>query len=101
MLGGQSKDLPSPPWIAIHPEIARRLGWRPDASRLFAWIDKHGTRMAESRWWADGPPDSTDIHGNQFTATGWICVLSEAGWEALATLGELYFDSHCSRHRLK
>lgn len=101
VLGGQSKDLPSPPWLAIHPDIARRLEWLPDPSGLFAWIDKHGTRMAESRWWADGPPDSTDIHGNQFTATGWICVLSEAGWETLATLGELYFDSHCSRHRLK
>lgn len=101
VLGGQSKDLPSPPWLAIHPEIARRLGWTPDTSGLFAWVDAHGARMAESRWWADGPPDSTDIHGNRFTATGWICTLSEGGWDAMRTLGELYFDSHCIRHRSK
>lgn len=101
ILGGQSKDLPSPPWLAIHPEIARQLEWIPDTSGLFAWTDKHGARMAESRWWADGPPDSTDIHGNQFTATGWICTLSGAGWNSLSTLGELYFDSQCCRHRSK
>lgn len=101
VLGGQSKDLPSPPWLAIHPNIARRLEWTPDTSGLFAWADKHGVRMAESRWWADGPPDSTDIHGNQFTATGWICALSGGGLNSLMTMGVLYFDSHCSRQRSK
>jgi len=102
LLSGSLKDLPSPSWLALHPKVARSLGWQAEQSRLFAWQDRNGVIMAESRWWADGPPDCVDTNGRGTTSSGWLVALSPPGYALLeAGYPNLRFDSQSRRsHRL-
>jgi Cdc6-like AAA superfamily ATPase len=102
VLGGQSMDLPCPPWLALHPERARELGWFADQSSLFGWKDASGKKTAESRWWADGPHQCTSTHGNRITAAGWITVLSpEAFAPLIQKFGPMGFTSAAGRYRAR
>jgi hypothetical protein len=99
VLGGQSMDLPCPPWLALHPERARELGWIADHSSLFGWKDASGRKTAESKWWADGPHQCTSIHGNRTTAAGWTTVLSPEAFAALIQMfGPMGFTSAAGRY---
>lgn len=100
VLGGQSKDLPCPPWLAIHPGRARELGWIADETSLFGWKDSAGKKTSYSKWWADGPHQYTSNHGNQITAAGWITVVSPEALRAIEIeFGATEFYSVSKRHR--
>lgn len=71
-------DAPYLYWWALHPAVARSLGWQPDPSALFGWIGADGRIRAKAEYSARGlmshhPPASG------WTADVWRVILSRHG----------------------
>lgn len=91
-------DWPCPRWLALHPAIAARLGWRSLPDRLFGWRAKNGAPVVESRWWCDGPAGSVESHWGDVTGTGWYVAVSPEGWKDLeAQVGNLSLHAWAGR----
>ncbi|MEX2392436.1 MAG: hypothetical protein WD904_12670 [Dehalococcoidia bacterium] len=75
-------DSAADDWLAINPDIARRLGWQLAAEGLFRWVNDSGETMVESLWWMDGilglQPYADDEVGE-----GWLVTASEDAWRQL------------------
>ncbi len=75
-------DSPADDWLAINPDIARRLGWQLDTEGLFRWLNGAGEIMVETLWWMDGllglqPYDDDEV------GEGWLVTASEEAWRQL------------------
>ncbi|MEJ1931060.1 hypothetical protein WDZ92_12440 [Nostoc sp. NIES-2111] len=73
-------------WIAINPRIARQLGWIPDRTKCFGWMDNNGEPMIESIYWIQGNTDMKPYHRESETGEGWFIVASKAGFEQIMSL---------------
>ena len=65
-------------WIAINPDLARFLDWKPEPSKLFGWKDDNGKLMVESIYWLNGNIDMVPRKDNEI-GEGWYITASEEG----------------------
>jgi len=92
------QDLPSRPWLALVPDIALEMGWRPSTTPWFSWIDSAGRLMARSVWWMDGPVTYFGHALSQVAGEGWAVIVSESGWgQIFQTFGPLQLDHWTER----
>ena len=64
------------PFLALHPDVARQMGWRPQGNGLLAWVDQTGQTVVESRWWQDGPVSILNLYSDVEIADGWYVVMA-------------------------
>jgi hypothetical protein len=79
-------ETPAKYWLAINPELGRRLGWTPSAEGLFRWVDDNGRLMAESLWWEDGSRSMRPPHFEDEIGRGWLVVATRPALEQIAAL---------------
>ena len=72
------------PWLALHPFLARKLGWVLDPEGLFRWRDRRGRIAAESRWWRDGQTQRFGYEGDGEVAKGWEVLLTAEAFRAVS-----------------
>lgn len=73
-----SSDPPWSRWLALHPAVARLLGWTPDPTELFAWVGDDGAWRARSVVRSRGQL-SHQPYAHTYCAEGWQVVLSSTG----------------------
>jgi len=64
-------------WLAFNPEIAYKLEWIPDDTRLFAWKNKNNELMVESIYWRNGNVDMGPPHLYSEAGEGWFIAASK------------------------
>ncbi|WP_375562985.1 AAA family ATPase [Bernardetia sp. OM2101] len=72
-------------WIAINPMIAKKLGWKPCKSKLFAWQNAEGEIMTESIYWSNGNSIMRPRKDGE-TGEGWFVIVSEKAWIQIKSL---------------
>lgn len=75
-------------WLALNPAAAKRLGWKPDPSKLFAWQSPQGQPMVESVYWANGNVGTWPYHSNSEAGEGWLVLASSAALQQLGSLSD-------------
>jgi hypothetical protein len=73
-------------WIAVHPVLARSLGWVPDEDRMGAWRSPDGGLAAETVDWNDGTWGRSGPMFNDVTSEGFATTLSLGALEAVSDL---------------
>ena len=71
-------------WLAIHPDIPLRLGWRLATEGLFRWVDAKGVTMVESIRWQDGPIHHHPLRLREVSSEGWLVVASPQAVELIS-----------------
>jgi hypothetical protein len=71
------------PFLALHPDVARQMGWRAQGNGLLAWADKSGQTVVESRWWQDGPVSVLNLYSDVEIADGWYVAMAPTAVAAL------------------
>ena len=77
-------ELTAEDWLAIHPTIPLRLGWRLATEGLFRWTDTKGATMVESINWQDGPIHRHPPRFEEVSSEGWLVVASPQAVELIA-----------------
>ena len=83
-------------WIAINPAFAYDLGWLPSNEGDFAWNNKNGARMIESRYWQSGNMNGRD-RSNYETSEGWLVLASREALEAIKSYSQTYLHKFIQR----
>jgi hypothetical protein len=63
-------------WLALNPTVGIDLGWIPQETDRFRWVDGTGQVMAESRWWADGLLAHYSLHRDDEVGEGWLVAVN-------------------------
>ncbi|MGW5922189.1 hypothetical protein ACWFPY_24630 [Nocardia fluminea] len=69
-------------WLALHPAVGERLGWRHDTQNLFTWTGPDGRWRARSLLFVQGDVTHTSLRDAAATHT-WQVQLSDAGYSEL------------------
>ncbi len=70
-------------WLALNPAIARLVGWHPVNEGLFRWKNQWSQITAESIWWEDGSMERWMRLDHPEIGSGWLVVITQAGFEEL------------------
>ncbi len=86
-------------WIAINPVLARHLGWKPEATKQFAWKNSEGELMAQSIYWSNGNTNMTPRKDGE-VGEGWFVTVSESGLEQIkAVEKDLFLQKKLTRSK--
>ncbi|MFC9470974.1 hypothetical protein ACFTS5_02195 [Nocardia sp. NPDC056952] len=77
-----SSDAVEMTWLALHPAVGERLGWRHDTRKLFTWTGHDGRWRARSLLFAQGDLTHTS-HRDVASTHTWQVQLSDAGYSEL------------------
>jgi hypothetical protein len=69
-------------WIAINPDLARFLGWKPEPNKLCGWKDDNGNLMVESIYWSNGNIDMVPRKDSEI-GEGWYISISMDGFSQI------------------
>jgi hypothetical protein len=67
-------DSPYSQWVAFNPALARSLGWKPSAEKLFGWTNESGELMVWSVFWRDGLFEEQPPHLHNEVGEGWVVL---------------------------
>jgi len=84
--------------IAINPVLARHLNWLPQTKKMFAWMNKKGDTLVETRYWKEGNMDMKAPHLYSETSEGWYVLASEEALRQIrSATNSLYLEKALSR----
>jgi hypothetical protein len=86
-------------WIAINPDFARFLGWKPEPKKMFGWKDNNGNLMVESIYWANGNIDMVPRKDSE-VGEGWYIAASVEGLSQIQNAEpNLYIQKRLTREK--
>lgn len=76
---------PQADWLAFRPDVAARLGWKPDTDQQRTWHTPDGRVAVYTASWTDGWWDHTGKAFDDTCARGHIVALTQKGLAELVT----------------
>ena len=83
-------------WIAINPDFAYAIGWKPSNEGLFAWNDVDGNKMVETVYWQNGNIFGRD-NSNYEVGEGWLVLASDKALEDIKAVSKTYLHKFIQR----
>lgn len=71
-------DTDGADWIALNPQVGKKLGWTLSPDGLFRWVNAAGDVMAETVWWKDGCVELPPYERESEVAEGFVVLASPA-----------------------